>query len=116
MDSCQSFVFTFVLDVLVTACPHLANGLPLGFKWLAVVVGQSDSSPRHLVENLMVCDARTLGLQDSKNVILFRLESADLLHSLHQTPGEVLVFTRQTTHKPSATAHVKRTPTTGPFT
>ena len=50
----------------MTARPSLANGLLLRLTWLAAVVGEGDSGPRHLVENLMVCDSLALSLQDCK--------------------------------------------------
>lgn len=62
---------TLGLDVLMTARPGLAKGLPLRLMWLAAVVGEGESGPRHLVENLMVCDALALGLQDSKSLAWF---------------------------------------------
>lgn len=71
MDICWRFLFTLRLDVLVAAGPTLANGqlvllllLPL-LMW-RVVVGEGDSGPRNLVENLMICNTLALGLQDCK--------------------------------------------------
>lgn len=55
----------------MTARPTLADGLLL-LAWL-VIIGEGDSGPGHLVENLMVCDTRALGLQKIANDLFRRL-------------------------------------------
>lgn len=105
--------------MLVTARPSLANGLLLGLSWVATIVGEGDSGPRYLVEDLMVRDTRTLGLQDFKYVLRklvgLHLCTGDAPKFLHlpDSSFRCMMFTCLTPRHIMEMANVKQTLTAG---